>query len=116
MVGGGLMLKLLVVLGAIVIAGGSGYVGYWIGELRGYGKGWAGHSEYVAENTRKKNAVITSEQSALDEAAKKADSLMEDHAAKAVTSLGDFPFKQRQECAQKCSIPKSARQNLEAIQ
>lgn len=107
------LLKSMVV--ALPLALVVGYCANWWGEATGYNKGWNAHGVKIAENTKKKNDDIAETNSTVDKAARLAEQANEVLAAKAITTLEGFPFKQRQECALKCSIPKNARANLEAI-
>ena len=109
----GFVLKSLIV--AVPLAFVVGYVAKWYGESTGYNKGWNAHGIEIARNTKKKNDDIAETNSIVDRVAELAERENEIAAAKAITTLEGFPFKQRQECALKCSIPKNARANLEAI-
>lgn len=99
---------------ALIIAVGFGAyrLGIWQGEGLGYAKR---DREIAAERTRI-NEQLDLLNTALDEAIKQLEAGRDKAQTDVALTLKDIPSAVRAQCAKECSVPKSTRDALEAIQ
>jgi hypothetical protein len=100
--------------GALIVAVGFG--AYQLGLWQGEGLGYAKRDRQIAAERDQINKQLDVLNAALDDALAKLDAGREQAAVNVAKTLKDITPAVRAKCSKECSVPKSTRDALEAIQ